>query len=74
MQSLRAVTSILHALNVPEPSLMAWATILVELFGGFAVLVGAFIPLPASLWQWCFSSPFSPFTCQMGSARSNLSR
>jgi len=38
-------TSILHALNVPEPSFMAWATILIELFGGFAVLVGAFIPL-----------------------------
>ena len=38
-------TSILHALNVPEPSLMAWATIFVELFGGFAVLVGAFIPI-----------------------------
>jgi len=36
--------NILHALNVPVPSLAAWTTILVELFGGFAVLVGAFIP------------------------------
>jgi putative oxidoreductase len=40
-----SLTNILDALNVPAPSLMAWATILVELFGGFAVLVGAFIPL-----------------------------
>ncbi|MBA3896272.1 MAG: DoxX family protein [Sphingomonadaceae bacterium] len=38
-------TNILHALGMPAPSLLAWATILVELFGGLAVLVGAFIPL-----------------------------
>jgi len=37
--------NILHALNVPAPSLLAWATILVELFGGFAVLVGLCIPV-----------------------------
>lgn len=37
--------SILHALAVPAPELMAWATILVELLGGLAVLLGAFIPL-----------------------------
>jgi len=36
---------IVHALGVPLPSLMAWLTILVELFGGLAVLLGAFIPL-----------------------------
>jgi putative oxidoreductase len=36
---------ILHALAVPAPELMAWATILVELLGGLAVLLGAFIPL-----------------------------
>ncbi|HYK35368.1 DoxX family protein [Alloacidobacterium sp.] len=35
--------SILHALNVPAPHLMAWLTILVELFGGLAVLLGAFV-------------------------------
>jgi putative oxidoreductase len=35
----------LHAIGVPEPSLLAGLTILVELVGGFAVLVGAFIPL-----------------------------
>jgi putative oxidoreductase len=38
-------TAILHALGMPAPALLAWATILVELLGGFAVLVGAFIPL-----------------------------
>lgn len=37
--------SILHALTVPAPELMAWASILVELLGGLAVLLGAFIPL-----------------------------
>ena len=33
----------LHALGVPAPDLMAWATILVELIGGVAVLTGAFV-------------------------------
>jgi putative oxidoreductase len=36
---------ILHALNVPAPHLMAWATILIEVLGGFAVLLGAFVAL-----------------------------
>jgi putative oxidoreductase len=36
---------ILRALGVPAPHLMGWATILVELFGGFAVLTGAFVIL-----------------------------
>jgi putative oxidoreductase len=38
---------ILHAIGVPAPTLMAWATILVELVGGLAVLAGAFVPLVA---------------------------
>jgi putative oxidoreductase len=37
--------AILHTLGVPAPELMAWATILVELLGGLAVLLGAFISL-----------------------------
>jgi putative oxidoreductase len=37
--------TILHALGVPAPHLMAWLTILTELLGGFAVLLGAFVPL-----------------------------
>lgn len=35
----------LHALGVPLPLPMAWATIGLELAGGLAVLVGAWIPL-----------------------------
>ena len=33
----------LAALGVPAPDVMAWATILVELIGGFAVLIGAVV-------------------------------
>ncbi len=40
-----AFVVVLHAIGVPLPHLMAWLTILVELFGGLAVLLGAFIPL-----------------------------
>jgi putative oxidoreductase len=36
--------AILHALSVPAPHFMAWLTILTELIGGLAVLLGAFIP------------------------------
>ena len=36
---------ILQALGMPAPTVLAWATILVELIGGFAVLVGLQIPL-----------------------------
>jgi len=37
--------AILHALGVPSPALASWLTILTELVGGAAVLLGAFIPL-----------------------------
>jgi putative oxidoreductase len=40
-----AFASILHAVGVPAPHLMAWITILVEIFGGAAILLGAFIAL-----------------------------
>jgi putative oxidoreductase len=40
-----AFAAILHALSVPAPHLMAWLTILIELLGGFAVLLGAFVSL-----------------------------
>src|SRR6516162_5044596 len=36
---------ILHTMCVPAPQLMAWLTILTELIGGLAVLLGAFIPI-----------------------------
>jgi putative oxidoreductase len=39
------VGGILQVLGVPAPELAAWATILVEVIGGFAVLAGAFVPL-----------------------------
>jgi len=38
-------TQILHALHMPFPELLAWSTILVELLGGAAVLLGAFVTL-----------------------------
>jgi putative oxidoreductase len=41
----QSFANILHALGVPLPSLLAWATVVVELVGGLAVFVGAFIPL-----------------------------
>jgi putative oxidoreductase len=37
--------AILQALGVPAPELMAWVTIVVELLGGLAVLLGAFVSL-----------------------------
>jgi putative oxidoreductase len=37
--------SILHTMGVPAPHLMAWLTILTELVGGLAVLLGAFVAL-----------------------------
>ena len=40
-----AFAGILHAIGVPAPHLMAWLTILVEVFGGLAVLLGALVPL-----------------------------
>lgn len=36
---------ILHALGMPAPMLLAWMTVIVELLGGPAVFVGAFVPL-----------------------------
>jgi len=35
----------LHALGVPASHVMAWLTIAFELAGGFAVLIGAWIPI-----------------------------
>jgi putative oxidoreductase len=37
--------AILHSLGVPAPHFMAWLTILTELIGGLAVLLGAFVAL-----------------------------
>lgn len=40
-----AFAGILHALGVPAPHLMAWLTIAVEVLGGLAILLGAFVAL-----------------------------
>jgi putative oxidoreductase len=37
--------NILHAIGVPAAFLAGWATILVEIVGGFLILIGAFVPL-----------------------------
>ncbi|HEY1925453.1 MAG TPA: DoxX family protein [Candidatus Acidoferrum sp.] len=37
--------AILHGLNVPAPQLMAWVSILTEILGGAAILLGAFVVL-----------------------------
>ena len=37
--------AILHGMGVPEPHLMAWLTIMTELLGGLAVLLGAFVTI-----------------------------
>ena len=37
--------TILQALGVPAPHLIGWLTILVEILGGLAVLLGALVPL-----------------------------
>lgn len=40
-----AFAAILQAIGVPAPHVAAWATVLVELVGGFAILLGAFVVL-----------------------------
>src|ERR1700730_2459178 len=40
-----AFATILQAMGVPGPHFMAWITILVELLGGLAVILGAFVTL-----------------------------
>src|SRR5215471_2162880 len=40
-----AFANILQAMGVPQPHFMAWSTILVEILGGLAVILGAFVTL-----------------------------
>jgi len=37
--------NILQTIGIPAPGLAAWATALIEFFGGLAILAGAFVPL-----------------------------
>jgi putative oxidoreductase len=39
--------AILQALGTPAPHLMAWVSILTEILGGFAILLGAYVSLAA---------------------------
>jgi len=48
MKGPDAFVAIVHSIGVPAPFFMAWLTILIELFGGLAVLLGAFV-VPLSL-------------------------
>jgi Predicted membrane protein len=36
---------VLHTLGAPLPLLLAWLTVVVELVGGIAILIGAFVPI-----------------------------
>lgn len=38
-------TTILGEIGTPDPQAMAWATILIEVIGGLAILLGAFVPV-----------------------------
>jgi putative oxidoreductase len=40
-----AFIHILHAIGVPVPFLLGWATILVEVIGGALIFIGALVPL-----------------------------
>jgi putative oxidoreductase len=40
-----AFADILQAIGVPGPHFMAWSTVLVEILGGLAVILGAFVTL-----------------------------
>jgi putative oxidoreductase len=40
-----AFATILHAIGTPGPHFMAWSTIVIEILGGLAVLLGAFVML-----------------------------
>jgi putative oxidoreductase len=37
--------TILAAIGVPAPHFMAWSTVIIEIFGGLAILLGAFVVL-----------------------------
>jgi putative oxidoreductase len=43
----QAFATILHAIGVPGPHVTAWFSILVEVLGGLAVILGAFVALVA---------------------------
>lgn len=44
MRGPEVFIAILHAIGVPWPHVLGWATIVVELAGGTLILLGAFVP------------------------------
>jgi hypothetical protein len=66
--------SILQALGVPAPDLLAWLAIFIELFGGLTVFVGAFIPLVSIPMAIYCSWRSSRSMCRTGSAQSSFVR
>ena len=73
-RGLDAFPAILQALGVPAPHLMGWLTILVEIFGGLAVLLGSLVPLARYRWRRFSWLPRLLCTCPTGSARSSSRR
>src|SRR5260370_41837270 len=64
-----AFSAILQAMGVPHPHLMAQLTILTELVGGFAVILGAFVaivslPMAAVLLVAMFTVPLPYVSAQ----------
>jgi putative oxidoreductase len=45
-----AFAAILHAMYVPAPHIMAWLTILTEIGGGLAVILGGLVAIVALRW------------------------
>ena len=66
-----AFATILHAIGVPARHVMAWSTILTELLGGLAVILGAFVVLAAIPMAALLLVASSPSICPTGSARSS---
>ncbi len=44
-RGLDAFPNLLHAIGIPFPHVLGLLTIAVEILGGFAILIGAFVPL-----------------------------
>jgi len=63
--------AILHTMGVPAPHLMAWLTILTELIGGLAVLLGAFVALVSLPMAAVLVVAMLTVHLPMGSARSS---
>jgi hypothetical protein len=65
--------TILGAMGVPAPYFMSWATIFIEIFGGLAILLGAFVVFMTCRWRRFCWWRCSPCTCRTASARSSSS-